>query len=157
MHPNAELLTDFYDAFSKHDGARMATAYHDSAHFSDPVFPDLDADGVRAMWQMLTGDASDLRIEATGIEADDDTGRVHWEAWYTFSTTGRRVHNVVDASFRFRDGEIVHHVDDFDFWRWTRHALGLSGILLGWTPIVRNKVQAMAAKRLEEWRAAHRA
>ncbi|MGM0555803.1 MAG: nuclear transport factor 2 family protein [Myxococcota bacterium] len=153
MHPNARLLTEFYDAFNRHDGDEMATAYHDAAHFSDPVFPDLDAPAVRDMWKMLTSSAPDLRVEATGIEADDEVGRVHWEAWYTFSKTGNEVHNIIDATFQFREGKIVRHVDDFDFWRWTRQALGVTGILLGWTPMVRNKVQSMAARRLEKWRA----
>lgn len=155
MHPNAELLTDFYDAFDRHDGQEMASAYHDQAHFSDPVFPDLDAAGVRAMWRMLTSRSDDLRVEVSGIEADDETGKAHWEAWYTFSATGRKVHNIIDATFEFRDGEIVRHVDEFDFWRWSRHALGMTGVLLGWTPIVRNKVQRTAARQLEKWREAH--
>jgi ketosteroid isomerase-like protein len=155
MHPNAKLLTNFYEAFDRHDGKAMAEAYHDDTTFSDPVFPDLDADGVRAMWQMLTSRSEDLRVEATGIEADDRTGKAHWEAWYTFGTTGRKVHNIIDATFEFRDGKIVGHVDDFDFWRWSREALGLTGVLLGWTPIVRNKVRRTAARQLEKWRAAN--
>ena len=155
MHPNAQLLTDFYEAFDRHDGKAMAAAYHDDATFSDPVFPDLDAGGVRAMWQMLTSRSDDLRVEFSGIEADDTTGRAHWEAWYTFTTTGRKVHNIIDATFEFRDGKIVRHVDEFDFWRWSREALGLTGVLLGWTPIVRNKVQRTAGSQLEKWRAAN--
>ena len=130
----------------------MAACYHDEARFSDPVFPELDAQGVRAMWRMLTGDADDLRIECSCIEADGESGQAHWEAWYTFSKTGRKVHNVIDASFEFREGKIVRHVDDFDFWRWSRQALGLPGLFLGWTPILQNKVRQTAAARLARWR-----
>ena len=152
MHANAKLLTEFYEAFAEHDGDAMAACYHDEAQFTDPVFPDLDADGVRSMWRMLTGDADDLRIECSGIEADGESGQAHWEAWYTFSKTGRKVHNVIDASFEFREGKIVRHVDDFDFWRWSRQALGLPGLFLGWTPILQNKVRQTAAARLARWR-----
>ena len=152
MHPHAELIANFYEAFDRHDGDAMAACYHDEARFSDPVFPDLDAAGVRAMWRMLTGDADDLRVEFSDIEADEESGRAHWEAWYTFSKTGRPVHNVIDATFDFRDGKIVRHVDNFDFWRWSRQALGLPGLLLGWTPILQNKVQATAAGRLADRR-----
>jgi ketosteroid isomerase-like protein len=152
MHPHAELIADFYEAFARHDGDAMAGCYHDEARFSDPVFPELDAQGVRAMWRMLTGDADDLRVEFSGIEADDESGHAHWEAWYTFSKTGRQVHNVIDATFDFRDGEIVRHIDDFDFWRWSRQALGLPGLLLGWTPLLQKKVQSTAAARLADWR-----
>ncbi len=147
-HPNRELLERFYAAFAELDGETMAAAYADDAHFSDPVFPDLDARGVRGMWRMLTSQAKDLRIEASGFNADDERGRAHWEAWYTFSKTGRKVHNVIDATFRFRDGLIVDHVDRFDFWRWSRMALGAPGVLLGWTPIVRGAVRKTAAKGL---------
>lgn len=147
-HPNEDKLRSFYEAFGRRDGDAMAAAYADDARFSDPVFPDLDARGVRGMWRMLCGQAKDLRIEASGFEADDRTGRAHWEAWYTFSKTGRKVHNVIDATFRFDDGRIVHHVDSFDFWRWSRMALGAPGVLLGWTPIIRGAVRKTAAKGL---------
>jgi hypothetical protein len=48
-------------------------------------------------------------------------------------------------------GKIVRQVDTFSLWRWTRQALGAQGLLLGWTPIVRNKVRAQAAHSLREF------
>ena len=57
------------------------------------------------------------------------------------------------AAFRFRDGLIVEHRDRFDFWRWSRQALGAPGLLLGWTPMLRNKVRAQAATKLALFRA----
>ena len=71
------------------------------------------------------------------------------EATYTFAATGRRVHNVIDAEFRFENGLIIEHTDRFDFWRWSRMALGAPGMLLGWTPIVRNKVRGQARAGLD--------
>ena len=38
---------------------------------------------------------------------DDRGGSAHWEAWYTFSATGRKVHNVVEANFEFADGRVL--------------------------------------------------
>ena len=151
MHPNAALLQRFYEAFARLDGAEMAAAYAPDVRFSDPVFPDLEGERAGGMWRMLTGRAADLRVEASGIEAGPERGRAHWEAWYTFSLTGRRVHNVIEARFEFRDGLIVRHEDQFDFWRWSRQALGPAGLLLGWTPLVRNRVRAEAAKGLAEF------
>jgi hypothetical protein len=90
------------------------------------------------------------------VQADDDSGRAHWEAHYRFSATKRLVHNRIDASFRFRDGLIIEHVDRFDFWAWARQALGAPGLLLGWTPMLRNKVRAQAATKLALFRAAQR-
>lgn len=150
MHPNAQLLTDFYDAFSRRDGAAMASAYADDVRFSDPVFTDLRGDRAGAMWQMLCERGTDLVVEASGIEADDRQGRAHWEATYTFST-GRTVHNVIDAEFTFADGKIATHTDRFDLWKWSRQALGPMGLALGWTPIVQNQIRSQASKGLDTW------
>lgn len=148
-HPNAELLRTFYDAFSRRDAEAMGRCYADDVRFSDPVFPDLHGDEARGMWKMLCARGKDLTLVASGIEADDRTGKAHWEADYTFSATGRKVHNVIDARFVFRDGLIVEHVDRFDLWAWTRMALGPVGVLLGWSPLVQNKVRGQARDGLK--------
>ena len=72
---------------------------------------------------------------------------------YTYSATGRRVVNRIDATFAFRDGLIVRHDDRFDLWGWLRQALGFKGVVLGWLTPVKRAVQAQAAKALAEWRA----
>lgn len=149
MHPNETLIRKFYEAFARLDGDAMASCYAPDVRFSDPVFPDLQGPRAGGMWKMLTARAKDLKLETSGFRADDRTGEAHWEAWYTFSATGRAVHNIIDARFEFRDGLIVRHVDTFDFWRWSRQALGLPGVLLGWSPMLRNKVRAQAAKGLD--------
>lgn len=154
MHPNAQRLTDFYAAFARQDGAAMTAAYAPDATFDDPGFPGLTGAEVGGMWRMLTGRAKDLRVEVSGIEADATQGKAHWEAWYTFSATGRAVHNIIDARFTFNaDGLIQTHVDTFDFHRWSRQSLGVPGLLLGWTGFLRRKVQAEARKGLEAFMA----
>ena len=153
MHPNAELLTGFYNAFAAKDGAAMATAYAPEARFSDPVFTDLHGAEVGAMWQMLCARATDLRVAASGISADELSGQAHWEAWYTFTKTGRKVHNVIDATFEFFDGKIIAHRDTFDLWRWAGMALGPSGKLLGWTPFLQNAVRKEAQAGLAKYMA----
>ena len=147
-HPNETLIHGFYEAFLRKDHATMGAAYADDAKFSDPVFPELDAGQVRTMWRMLLERGTDLELSYSGISANEREGVAHWEAAYTFHATGRKVRNVIDAKFAFREGRIVRHEDSFDFWRWSRMALGFKGALLGWTPLVRNKVQATAAKQL---------
>lgn len=129
----------------------MQNAYHPEAQFSDPVFPGLSAKEVRAMWQMLVTSASDLKVSFKNVSANDQRGECQWEAWYTFTTTGRKVHNVIHATFEFRDGKIFSHRDDFDFWRWSRMALGTSGLLLGWSPMIINKVRSTAGRRLQKF------
>ena len=152
-HPNDELIQRFYAAFAERRGDSMAACYAPDAHFSDPVFPDLNGAEPGQMWRMLTGASDDLRIELLEHEAGDDTGSARWQAHYTFTQTGRSVMNDVRATFRFADGLIADHRDDFAFHRWSRQALGLSGLLLGWTPIIRGAVQKKAAARLEEFKA----
>lgn len=153
MHDHAQLLHRFYTAFQARDGATMASCYGPTATFSDPVFTSLKGEEVGAMWKMLTARADDLVIEFSGVEADDHAGRAHWEAWYTFSVTGRKVHNIIDATFTFEDGKIVGHTDVFGFYRWTRMALGVPGVLLGWTPLVQGKVRKQAMAGLRAWMA----
>jgi len=155
MHPNAELITRFYQAFNRGDAATMRAAYQPDATFSDQAFPGLKGEEVGDMWTMLVGRAKDFRLEFRDVQADDARGQAHWEAWYLFGGQ-RRVHNVIDASFTFRDGRIATHVDHFDFWRWSRQALGLPGALLGWSGGLRRTVQQRSRKLLDEYRKTQR-
>ena len=150
---NAQLIERFYGAFARRDGAAMAACYAPDAHFVDPVF-DLRGAEIGAMWTMLCERGKDLRVEARDIAADAERGRAHWEAWYTFTQTGRPVHNVIEASFDFDDdGRIVRHQDTFDLWRWSRMALGAKGAALGWTRAVKKAIRAQARKSLDAWMA----
>lgn len=151
MHPNEKLIETFYTAFQKRDAQAMRDCYDAAAEFSDPVFQNLKGPQVQAMWRMLCERGKDLTIEFNAIQADDRAGKAHWEAMYTFSATGRKVHNRIDASFEFKNGKIVRHTDVFDLWRWTRMALGFKGILLGWTPFVQNAVRKQAMRSLSKF------
>lgn len=147
-HSNTALIERLYAALAARDGAAMGRCYADDARFSDPVFQDLDASGVRAMWAMLCSRAVDLDVSVTNVVADDQRGSARWVATYTFSKTGRKVRNVIDARFEFRDGLIVRHTDRFDLWRWSGMALGAKGWLLGWTPLVQNAIRREATRGL---------
>jgi ketosteroid isomerase-like protein len=151
MHPNAETIQRFYTAFQYRNGHEMASCYHRDIHFSDEVFTNLRGPAAGAMWRMLLDRATDLRIEFTDVHADDRSGHAHWEAWYTFTNTGRPVHNVIDARFEFRSGKIIRHRDAFSFWQWSRQALGPVGLLLGWSPFVKRRARREAAKNLERF------
>ena len=156
MSANSELIERFYAAFAARDHATMAASYSDDATFSDPVFPRLNADEVRAMWRMFCTSGNEIELTYSDIDANDRTGAAHWEAIYAFPKTGRRVHNKIDASFTFKDGKIVTHRDNFNLYRWTRMALGPTGTLLGWTPIVQGQVRSQAASQLRRFMAGER-
>lgn len=153
MATNLQLIESFYTAFQHRDYAEMIACYHPDVHFSDPVFTDLQGKQAMAMWHMLCERGKDLQVTFANARADATTGQAHWEATYTFSTTGRKVHNVVEAAFIFQDGKIVRHQDSFNLWRWTRMALGSMGLFLGWTPLVQNRVRQTALAGLEKFMA----
>lgn len=149
-----QVIVSFYEAFGRGDVETMAACYHPEAHFSDPVFPDLNGPEVMKMWRGLLGRSTDLAVRlgehgASGaVDTGPGEGHAHWTATYTFGATGRPVVNEVDARFGFEDGLIRDHRDSFSFWRWSRQALGAPGLILGWTPPLRARVQRDAAKLL---------
>lgn len=144
----AEVITSLYTAFAARDHEAMARCYTPDAHFSDPVFPDLHGPAVAALWRMLCRRATDLRIAFRDVTISGERGSAHWEAWYTYSATGRPVHNVIDATFTLKGGLIARHVDRFDPYAWARQALGARGVLLGWTPPVQAAIRRGAARAL---------
>jgi ketosteroid isomerase-like protein len=149
---NRETIERFYAAFGECNGAAMTACYAPDAHFRDPAFGDLHGADVGAMWRMLTGRATDLKIELHEHDADDASGSAHWIARYTFST-GRPVLNDIQASFRFdENGLIADHVDEFDFRNWAKQALGPTGNLVALLPPLRSKARAKALDQLEAFK-----
>lgn len=153
MHANEQLLHDFYAAFERLDAATMGRCYTADAHFSDPAFPDLNGPEVPAMWAMLCGRSSGLRLEVSDVHADDLVGRATWVAHYKFGPQQRDVVNHVSSAFDFAGGLIKRQKDTFDFHAWSAMALGAKGRLLGWTPLVRNAAQKKAAEGLRAFMA----
>lgn len=148
---NTALITRFYQAFQRLDAEAMVACYSDDILFSDPAFGTLRAKDAGDMWRMLTFRAKDFTLTFDSVRADDSSGTAHWVATYLFSQTGRVVVNDIQARFVIRDGKICEHHDHFDLWRWSRQALGLPGLLLGWSPLLRNKVRAQALKGLRSF------
>ncbi|MBN3467691.1 nuclear transport factor 2 family protein [Pseudomonas savastanoi pv. phaseolicola] len=154
---NSALITRFYEAFAQLDAEAMSACYTDDVLFSDPAFGELRGPQVGDMWRMLTSRAKNFSVVFDQVRADDRAGTAHWVATYLFSQTRRTVVNDIEARFVFRDGKICEHHDHFDIWRWSRQALGLKGLLLGWTPLVRNAVRAQALKGLQAFTESRRA
>ena len=155
VHPTEKLIGDFYSAFSARNAAGMAACYHADVAFSDPVFPMLRGRQATAMWAMLCARGKDLDIVLSEVAGNADGGTAHWEAKYTFSQTGRFVHNKVDAVFAFRDGKIIRHVDRFGFWPWSRQALGGVGAMFGWFGPLKSMVRKKAARSLQDFMEKH--
>ncbi|KPF49718.1 ketosteroid isomerase [beta proteobacterium AAP121] len=150
----------FYAAFAQLDGEAMQACYAPDARFDDEAFSLQGADQIGGMWRMLCT-ATKSKPESRAhwqLAVSQITDRsAHWEAHYLFSATGRQVINRIDAAFEFdAQGRITRHRDRFDFWAWSRQALGTPGLLLGWTPMLRKKVRATAAQNLARFMAGPR-
>ena len=152
MTTNEATIHKFYDAFQQLDYATMQSCYHPDAVFSDPVFGLLDVAETKAMWEMLCKRAKDFSLTYGNIQLlDEEYTTTEWIAVYTFSQTGRRVVNKIKAHMRFKDGLIIEHSDAFPIYRWMRQALGLPGLLLGWSSYMHKKVQLKAKIGLEKF------
>lgn len=157
MHPNQQTLEMFYGAFARLDADAMEHCYAPDAVFDDEVFSLRGRREVAGMWRMLceatrAKGADVWKLRYRDVQADGAGGRAHWDAHYRFSATGRMVDNSIDAVFAFTpEGQIACHRDRFDFWRWSRQALGTTGMVLGWTPLLRAKVRRQAAANLRRF------
>jgi hypothetical protein len=157
MKTNEQTIEAFYNAFARLEPGTMAACYADDVAFDDEVFSLRGKREVMGMWGMLCAatrekGADVWQLRFSKVHAEGDGGGAHWDAHYRFSATGRIVDNSIDAQFAFApDGRILRHRDSFDFWRWSRQALGAPGWLLGWTPALRAKVRARADGNLRRY------
>ena len=148
-----KTIETLYAAFARLDANAMAACYAERSRFDDEAFSLTGRREIGGMWRMLCEavKAKGRDVWKLDVSAITDNS-AHWEAVYRFSATGRMVHNIIDAQFEFDSaGLIVRHQDTFDFWRWSRQALGTPGVLLGWTPFLRGKVRAQAAANLKKF------
>lgn len=148
-----KLITKFYSAFSNLDAETMCSCYHHDIIFRDPAFGTLNGSKAKAMWQMLceSQKGKEFKVVYSNIETLDNTGSAHWEAFYTFSKSGRSVHNKIDAKFEFKDGLIIKHIDEFNIHKWAKQALGLKGYLLGGTSFFKKKLNEQTNNVLDQY------
>lgn len=157
MHPNQQRIEIFYGAFARLDAQTMAQCYGEDASFEDEVFSLQGRRDVAGMWRMLCQStqakgADVWQLKYRDLQADAAGGLAHWDAHYRFGSTGRIVDNSIEARFTFKpQGQIASHRDSFAFWSWSRQALGTPGYLLGWTPLLRNKVRTQASASLRNF------
>jgi len=153
FHPmsNAELINKFYTSFQKKDYAGMQECYADQAVFNDEAFKNLNSAEVKAMWEMLCKTGKELTLTFGNISESATGGSAEWTASYLFSRTGKTVVNNVHAQFKIENGRIILHTDHFDFYIWAKQAFGIAGLLIGWTPYFRNKVQSTARESLNQF------
>ncbi len=79
MHPHQTLIETFYRALAARDAEGMIACYHPRVRFTDEVF-DLEGAEAGAMWKMLCERGKDLKVSFSDVEADERSGRAHWDA-----------------------------------------------------------------------------
>ena len=151
---HADPITAFYAAFTRSDGEAMAACYAPDVVFEDPAFGRLTGRDPGDMWRMLCSGSGSPTVTFDVVESGPTSGTVRWTADYVFGPRRRPVHNEVVARLTVRDGLVVEHHDTFSFPTWARQALGLPGLLLGWSPLLQRKVRAGARERLAAYQAA---
>lgn len=145
MNSNEKLIEKFYTALTNQDATTMASCYHTNIVFQDPVFEILKGSEATRMWQMLIlNSKGNLKIDLSNVTANNNSGSATWIATYNFSKTNRKVINHINATFEFKDGLIIKHIDKFDLWKWSSQAFGLKGLLLGWTGFMQRKITEQA-------------
>lgn len=147
------MIHAFFHAFARGDADGLGRCYHPDVSFGDPVFLEIEGrERVVGMWRMMLERSHGVEVSARDIEAGKHSGTAHWTARYVFAPTGRRVVNEIEALFRFEEGLIVRHHDEFDFRHWSKMAIGRpTGVLLGWTPMLRRRLRDQARDRLEDY------
>jgi ketosteroid isomerase-like protein len=148
-----DLITEFYSSFSRLEADKMIACYHKNVVFEDPAFGVLEGDRAKAMWQMLceSQKGKDFKVTFSNIEASEKEGSANWEAFYTFSKTGRKVHNKINAQFEFKDGLIIKHTDYFNLHKWAKQAMGFKGLILGRTRYFKSKLRAQTNSLLDNY------
>lgn len=151
MHPHARLLNKLFNALNQRNAAAMTSCYHANATFHDIAFDLRGRREIGDMWRMIC--TSDIRATFEVVDANDGGARVSVVDDYTFSDTGRPVHNVIDSRFRFDHGLIVEQRDNCDPHAWGAMAIGgVGGFIAGRVPALRRR---KAKRKLAKFVAEH--
>ncbi|MCB9223849.1 MAG: nuclear transport factor 2 family protein [Crocinitomicaceae bacterium] len=149
QHEPQQIITEFYQAFKDLDAEKMISFYSYNVIFEDPAFGRLNGERAANMWRMLieSQKGKDFVVEFSHVTENS----AHWEAHYTFSQTGRKVHNIISAQFEIQNGKITKHTDHFNLHAWAKQALGFKGWLLGGTRFFQKKLQAQTNRLLDKF------
>ena len=147
------VINKFYQSFQKLDAEGMVSCYHDDIVFEDPAFGVLKGERAKNMWRMLckSQEGKDFKLIFSNVTSDEIHGSALWEAFYTFSKTNRKIHNVIQAQFEFKNGKIIKHTDSFDLYKWSKQAMGIKGVVLGRTLFFKNKIRYNTSKMLDKF------
>ncbi|MFL9829379.1 nuclear transport factor 2 family protein [Flavobacterium sp. ARAG 55.4] len=149
MISSEKTIHQLYTSIAQGNLSAIDRCYSAAVKFHDPVFGKLTANKVPKMWKMLIQKSYEKPdIEYKIIKINEHTAEVKWKAVYIFGKKKRKIINNIHSVFHFKDGLIIKQNDDFNIWKWTRQAFGLSGFLFGWTGYMQRKIQMKAQSSL---------
>lgn len=153
---NTELIQTFYRAFAANDIEGMVACYAPDVVFADPAFGELRGKDAHDMWRMLVQrGAAANEVSFGNVTGEGKHVTADWMARYQYGPRKRMVINEVQAEFVVENGKIVRHTDRFNLWRWARQALGLNGLLIGWSAFFQARMQETTRGMLKDWQKAN--
>lgn len=151
-----EIVTSFYDCFAKGEAKGMLNFYAEEVIFCDPAFGKLSGNRPHEMWRMLLGRFDEhTTINFEVVETEANKAQVKWTAKYHFGKKRRPVTNRVTSTLILKNEKIVEYYDNFDIWKWAYQAIGIGGLLLGWSKFFQLKIQQNTNKMLDKYIAKH--
>lgn len=143
-----EIAIKFYDAFSVANIDVLKQLYDKKLIFNDNIFVNLDYNETISMWSSLLVGNKNMSIKYEIKKYSEKYVEVEWIADYLFTSTNRNVKNIILAKMEIDQGKIINHTDNFDFYKWSQMAFGITGVLIGWTSFFKNKVRTEAYNKL---------
>ena len=143
-----EIAIKFYDAFSAANIDVLKQLYDKKLIFNDNIFVNLDYNETISMWSSLLVGNKNMSIKYEIKKYSEKYVEVEWIADYLFTSTNRNIKNIILAKMEIDQGKIINHTDNFDFYKWSQMAFGITGVLIGWTSFFKNKVRTEAYNKL---------
>ncbi|KAG8751620.1 hypothetical protein FRC14_007723 [Serendipita sp. 396] len=169
-----QLVEKYLAAYKAYDLAAMDACTDPEFTFSDPAFPSLNckyeprsswpighpnfvsvAKQAKGMFSMFVNNREKNKMELEYKDIKKGINDLTYTATYTvrYIFTGRPVTNVIQSTFTISPTSnlLLSQVDAFPFYTWAKQALGLPGLLLGWTGYLQSQVQHNAGQSLEKY------
>jgi hypothetical protein len=153
MITSEKIISKLYTAMANGETLTIEECYAPSVKFYDPVFGVLKGNDVSLMWKMLLQSArGKIKMNYTIIKSTEYVGSTRLTIVYNFGKNNRKIENIIHSEFHFKDGLIIKQNDDFDIWKWSKQAFGLSGVLFGWTGYMQKKINEKALLSLKKYK-----
>ncbi|KAG8793616.1 hypothetical protein FRC16_010881 [Serendipita sp. 398] len=150
-----QLVEKYLAAYKAYDLAAMDACTDPEFTFSDPAFPSLNSKQAKGMFSMFVNNREKNKMELEYKDIKKGINDLTYTATYTvrYIFTGRPVTNVIQSTFTISPTSnlLLSQVDAFPFYTWAKQALGLPGLLLGWTGYLQSQVQHNAGQSLEKY------